>query len=118
MVHRATTSAIIEGRALEILSANLKGGLSVHQLRDRLNATRLIGASEAWFKRGLSAKEVMAFLVRLSKRGLVKRKPNGNRAGVWYLNGGVGIIPKASRNRWGEARLFRFGEGGGPAWLR
>ena len=51
MVHRATASAIIEGRALEILSANLKGGLSVHQLRDRLNATRLIGASEAWFKR-------------------------------------------------------------------
>ena len=118
MVHRATAGAIVEGRMLEILSAHIKGGLSVHQLCDRFNATRLIGASEAWFKRGLSAKEVMAFLVRLSKRGLVKRKPNGNRAGVWYLNGGVGIIPKASRNRWGEARLFRFGEGGGPAWLR
>jgi len=119
MAHRSGVArAIIEGRVLEILSSSVKGGLSIYQIRDRFNSTKFIGSTASWFKIGLTAQEVAAVLRRLFNRGLVKRKPNGKRAGVWYLNGGVGIIPKPARNRWGQARLFRFGEGGGPAWLR
>ena len=117
-MRKATATAIIDGRALEILAAHMKGGLSVYQLRDELNRTKFIGAAASWFKHGLTTCEVVAVLHRLFNRGLVKHKPNGRRAGVWYLNGGVGVIPKPARNRWGEPRLFRFGEGGGPAWLR
>ncbi len=120
MVHRSGTArAIIEGRVLEILSAHIKGGLSIYQLADRLNKTTFTGAAAAWLNKfGFSAGEVRAVVVRLFNRGLVKHKPNGKRAGVWFLNGGVGVIPKPARNRWGEPRLFRFSEGGGPAWLR
>ncbi|MBA7624512.1 hypothetical protein ES703_31921 [subsurface metagenome] len=94
MVHRSGVArAIMEGRVLEILSAHIKGGLTIHQLAAKFNSSKLIGSAGTWLKLGLTSKEAMAVVVRLFNRGLVKRKPNGKRAGVWFLNGGCGIIP-------------------------
>lgn len=118
VMRTATATAIIEGRVLEILAANIRGGLSTYQLRDELNRTNFRGTAAAWFKHGFSTKEVSAILRRLFKRRLIKRVPNGKFAMVWFLNGGVGVISKPKRSYWGEPRLFRFSGGGGPAWLR
>lgn len=102
---------VVGGRVLEILATHIRGGLSTYKLRDELNRTKFRGAVANWYKHGFATKEVAAFLRWLSNGGLVKRKANGNKISVWYLNGGVGVLPARPRNRWGEARLFRFSGG-------
>lgn len=115
----AIANTIIEGRVLEILSAHTKGGLSTYLIRDELNRVKFRGSAGNWFRHGFSTNEVCSVLTRLFNRGVVNHVPNKSHAAMtWCLKGGVCAIPKSPRNRWGERRLFRFGGGGGPSWLR
>ena len=114
-MRHALANRIVEGRILELLTCYMKSGLTVYEITEALNKEKFFrGTARAWFKAGFSRCEVAGFLMRLKRAGLVKRKPNGNRYGIWRLNGGVKPLQNAhlakrrKRSYWGKPRLFRL----------
>ena len=111
-MRHATANEIVKGRVLELLSCNVRAGLSVYEITEKLNDNPFKGAARSWFKAGFSVGEVQGVLRVLKCKGLVKRQPNGKRYGIWRLNGGTSILnphlAKPKRSYWGKP-LRRWG---------
>ena len=90
---------IVEGRILEILGCRAKGGATIYEITKALNKSGFKGAVGNWFKHGFSSYEVRQKLNRLNRAGIVRLyRVNGNRFGLWHLNGGVKPLVEPRKN--------------------